>query len=142
MTKNEFDLLNYVSAHEHAAISDIHASEYFIKVFSGNFIVMDLVIVGLVESGFLKPDPLPDAYLHLDPYTVFTLTPAGAHAMDEYSEYTSRLDRAEASADKANEIAGKANEIAGNSLKESECGNWWAFCAFVLSLVCFIAEFS
>ena len=105
MTKNEFDLLNYVSACEHVSLSDIHASEHFIKAFSGNFIVMDLVIGGLVRLDFLKPDPLPNVHLHLDPYTVFTLTPAGAHAMDEYSEHTSRLDRAEKSAFRANVIS-------------------------------------
>lgn len=102
MTKNEFDILSYVSMQGSPALSDLHTQ--FAKVFSSNYVVMDLVIIHLLQLEYLKSEPALDN--RLDPYAVFLLTPAGAHAMDEYSETTSRIDRVEKSARNANIIAG------------------------------------
>lgn len=129
MTKNEFDILYHVSLRGSAALSDLH--KHFAKAFSSNYVALDLVLIHLLQLEYLKSEPALDS--HLDPYAVFTLTPAGAHAIDEYSENTSRLDRAEAS-------AVEANTIAKESVKESQQSNWWAFCAFVVSLMGFIVS--
>lgn len=120
MTKGESEILNHLKLNLHVSEDDILNTFKDPACNSLSVIRAEDRLKSLVELGYVRGS------------NYYEITPKGLHALDEYLENVTRLDRVEA-------VAKESNDIARGSAKSSSRANVISIVAAVISLLAVIA---